>query len=103
MGRESERNGDKSYQRRLCAGGRMTIAKSIPFGKQLDHAIDRLSEKSKPGRMFRGVRCLLFCGARTPKGYGKIQVAGRSVFAHRAAFVWAHKAQIPDGQVIDHL
>ena len=46
--------------------------------------------------------CLLFTGSRNAKGYGMIKVAGRCQYAHRVAWVLAHKC-LPPTVTIDHI
>lgn len=46
--------------------------------------------------------CVLWTGAKTPKGYGQIRFEGRLHAVHRVVFE-ASKGPIPDGLEIDHL
>lgn len=53
------------------------------------------------GRVKKTNSCWLWQGCRDPEGYGRIQVNGRSAYAHRLA--WADRnGQIPDGMMLDH-
>ena len=69
-----------------------------------------LSDVFKPDvieRFRAGVRlsdwgCLEWTGARTG-GYGKVRVGGRTVPAHRVAWMLRYYREIPIGLVIDHL
>ena len=45
--------------------------------------------------------CILWQGAKNPKGYGTIQDRGRTVDVHKAAYEAAH-GEVPDGMMIDH-
>lgn len=46
--------------------------------------------------------CMLWRGKPGRNGYGRLRVAGRTVGAHRYAYVLAH-GPIPEGLVIDHV
>lgn len=46
--------------------------------------------------------CLIWIGAHTPPGYGRIQAGGRQEYTHRAAYM-AVRGPIPAGLSIDHL
>ena len=46
--------------------------------------------------------CWPWIGSTTPRGYGKISVAGRLSYAHRVSFE-LHVRPIPSGLTIDHL
>lgn len=46
--------------------------------------------------------CLIWHGARTPDGYGKIRNGRSTVLAHRLSWEWA-RGPIPEDVVIDHL
>lgn len=46
--------------------------------------------------------CWIWTASRNEFGYGRINIAGRAVKAHRIAFEWA-KGPIPDGKVVDHI
>lgn len=46
--------------------------------------------------------CLVWCGYRTPAGYGQIGVGGKVKFVHRFAWESAN-GPIPKGMVIDHV
>ena len=46
--------------------------------------------------------CLIWRGTVTPKGYGRVCVAGRQRYAHRVAYELAVQP-IADGLVLDHL
>lgn len=46
--------------------------------------------------------CVIWTGARTPKGYGQINVEHRRAAVHRIVYE-AFKGAIPDGLEIDHL
>lgn len=46
--------------------------------------------------------CWLWTAGRTPEGYGKFWLDGRTVLAHRVAFELGH-GPIPDGLQLDHL
>ena len=46
--------------------------------------------------------CLRWTGAHTPKGYGQIVLAGRTVAVHRAAYERAN-GPIPEGMEVDHV
>ena len=46
--------------------------------------------------------CWLWTAGKTPEGYGKFWLDGRTVLAHRIAYGLEHGA-IPDGLHLDHL
>ncbi|MFK8844751.1 HNH endonuclease signature motif containing protein [Streptomyces sp. Ac-502] len=46
--------------------------------------------------------CILWCGARTPQGYGQLYVSGRNLSVHRIAYA-EFVGPIPGGLEIDHL
>lgn len=48
-----------------------------------------------------GERCFFWMGAADPRGYGKIQVDGQLLYAHRVSYE-LHKGLIPEGMYIDH-
>jgi hypothetical protein len=49
-----------------------------------------------------GTPCHIWTSSLTPDGYGRIQIGGRTIRAHRATYTERHGA-IPDGLQIDHL
>lgn len=49
-----------------------------------------------------GSACQEWAGARDRDGYGRVNFAGKWMFAHRVAFTNA-KGEIPGGLTIDHL
>jgi hypothetical protein len=46
--------------------------------------------------------CLVWTGVINPKGYGRMKVLGRQLFAHRVAYELA-RGPIPTGLQLDHL
>lgn len=46
--------------------------------------------------------CVVWTGCRNA-GYGRVQVNGRSMVAHRVAWMINSDGEIPEGLVIDHL
>jgi hypothetical protein len=46
--------------------------------------------------------CVVWMGCRN-RGYGRVQVAGRQMVAHRVAWMIHSGEEIPEGLVIDHL
>ena len=59
---------------------------------------DRIALRAK---LDESTGCILWQGAKNPKGYGSIQVRGRAVDVHRVAYEEAH-GPIPDGMMVDH-
>lgn len=47
--------------------------------------------------------CLVWTGYTTEKGYGKFNIGGRILRAHRVSLVAATGADIPEGLEVDHL
>lgn len=46
--------------------------------------------------------CWLWTAGKTPKGYGKLKVQGKTLSAHRLSYE-LYKGEIPEGLTIDHL
>lgn len=46
--------------------------------------------------------CLIWTGARDPRGYGNLQIKGVRTYAHRFAYQMAY-GDIPSGMYVDHL
>lgn len=59
------------------------------------------SDRARTGPVVRGVRCMVFGGARSGNGYRYVNVGGRIVGAHRVVFAHRH-GPIPDGRVVMH-
>ncbi|MGW1796858.1 HNH endonuclease signature motif containing protein [Streptomyces sp. NPDC001984] len=59
--------------------------------------IQRILERSVAGPN----ACIVWTGAKQPKGYGQIQIDGRRVSVHRIAYE-TFKGAIPEGLEIDH-
>ncbi|MFJ4166312.1 HNH endonuclease signature motif containing protein [Microbacterium sp. NPDC089698] len=63
------------------------------FGATVRQRLDRYSRQDG--------ECIVWTGRRNYHGYGQIQIAGRAIGAHRAAFE-ASNGPIPDGLVVRH-
>jgi hypothetical protein len=46
--------------------------------------------------------CVLWAGAKTPRGYGKAALNGRQFYVHRLMYEW-FVGRIPEGLELDHL
>lgn len=67
-----------------------------PQGLSLAEAFEYLKRDAVPNG-----DCLEWGHARNPRGYGKLKHDGRTIDAHKAAYIAAHGV-VPDGQVVRH-
>lgn len=65
-----------------------------------DRIYSRLVECADPACACSG--CLLWPGALTTRGYGKISVDGRTEYVHRMTWI-IEQGPIPDGLTLDHV
>jgi hypothetical protein len=77
---------------RFCTRACRSFASALPLA-------ERLAYMSTPEP---NSGCLLFLGAVSADGYGRLEVNGRTELAHRVAYTVAH-GPIPKGLVTDHL
>ena len=64
--------------------------------KNKDSVLDRIAKNTAVSG-----KCLVWTGAKNPKGYGRVLVEGRSRMVHRVVFEIAN-GPIESGMVIDH-
>lgn len=62
------------------------------------NTLDEIFQRLRPD----ATGCLVWPGAATPLGYGKVRYAGDLWYVHRLMYVH-HHGKIPDGMELDHL
>lgn len=80
---------------------RRLLATGSPRAEEPTRLLAKTAKESFLNRTEQQGECLVWTGARDPRGYGQITVNGRVEMAHR--YAWSRRnGPIPDGKVVDH-
>lgn len=86
----------------FCSGHRAQLKSGKPLAPLRMHLSGSLSERIEARTHRTESGCWDWTGATNDRGYGQLRVAGKHLYAHRAAFE-IRNGPIADGLVIDHI